>query len=549
MGRALADVLRLVVSASWLGRAFGLLLGGAALGLALLVAADSLVSMPRIGERLRQAQALHQLGDARGMDHVLGMAISQFSECIGLSVASSPVASEPAFSIRSRAVLWQPGQNVCTSAIRASSDPAGVTWFDYSRYWHGYRVLVYPLVEATGLRPAGLLLGAIAITCASAFFVVMLPLAGLGALLAFAAVMILSGLPFVYLTPTHAVSLAMLFAGAALFAAMRARLAQGTSLLVAFGLGAAYAYVDFFYNPGAFAMLLGGTIVIEATQARRPLAPAAIEAGVASLCCLAGYGLFWATKWVLVLPFFALAGADFPVLIGDFGRWAVGGVDAYRPLAASAKLAVLTVDDPVRGAIFAAVVVGALAMAAVQWRRAGPVLGALAVPIACGFAAIEAAAAHSLAHATFTFRIVPLAVALVLMALGALTQREGQSAARRCRSPVPRPRLRQGQGGFLGLARRPEPLAVKPIEAMGRCMEAEAASVAGDDARGLAAHLDHIGIGLLPGGFGRLRNGIRGEHRARLGRRRRVAEGQSLPSGSVRFGQRGRFGHRGAVAG
>ena len=249
----------------------------------------------------------------------------------------------------------------------------------------------------------------------------MLPLAGLGALLAFAAVMILSGLPFVYLTPTHAVSLAMLFAGAALFAAMRARLAQGTSLLVAFGLGAAYAYVDFFYNPGAFAMLLGGTIVIEATQARRPLAPAAIEAGVASLCCLAGYGLFWATKWVLVLPFFALAGADFPVLIGDFGRWAVGGVDAYRPLAASAKLAVLTVDDPIRGAIFAAVVVGALAMAAVQWRRAGPVLGALAVPIACGFAAIEAAAAHSLAHATFTFRIVPLAVALVLMALGALT--------------------------------------------------------------------------------------------------------------------------------
>ena len=93
MGRAIADrAAPRPVSASWLGRAAAILLAGAVLGLALIVAADSLVSMPRIGARLRQAQALHQLGDARGMDHVLGLAISQFSECIGLSVASSPVA-------------------------------------------------------------------------------------------------------------------------------------------------------------------------------------------------------------------------------------------------------------------------------------------------------------------------------------------------------------------------------------------------------------------------------------------------------------------------
>ena len=144
MRAALADCLRIVASPGFLARIGAILAAGAAAGLLLLVLADSLVSMPAIGARLAEARARAELGDTEGMTRAAGFEMSRFSECIGLSVAASGMPGEPAFSIRSRAVLWQPGQNICEAAFLASRRPDAVAWFDYSRYWHGYRIVVFP---------------------------------------------------------------------------------------------------------------------------------------------------------------------------------------------------------------------------------------------------------------------------------------------------------------------------------------------------------------------------------------------------------------------
>jgi hypothetical protein len=162
-------------------------------------------------------------------------------------------------------------------------------------------------------------------------------------------------------------------------------------------------------------MLVGGLAVVEAAARRSPLLPAAGMAALLSLCVLGGYLGFWALKWLLDLPLWLWGRADFPVLPGDFGRWSAGRT---LPLAATLRLIAVSVDEPVRLAVAILALAVILASAA---RSAGVrrTLAALLLPIAIGVAAVEAAASHSLAHAAFTFRIVPLT--LVLLALGAGT--------------------------------------------------------------------------------------------------------------------------------
>jgi hypothetical protein len=397
----------------WL-RLAAIMLGGAALGLVLLVMVDSLVSMPRIAARLAEAGASGALGDDKAEHRAFGFVISRFSECIGLSVAASGVEGEPQFSLRSRAVLWQPGTNICDTALAAVSDRSAAGWFDYARYWHGYRVLVFPLVEVLGVNGAGLVLAAATVVASASFFLALLPVAGAGfTLLGFAVTLLLTGLPFTAVTPTHAVSLALLFLAATLVWRLGLVGSLERRILAAAAAGMAYNYVDFFYHPGALAMLVGGLAVIDAAARRSPLPPAASIAALLSLCVLGGYLGFWALKWLFDLPLWLWGSADFPVLSGDFGRWSAGRA---VPLAATLRLVQVTVDEPIRllVAILALAAILAAAARSVDVRRT---LAALLVPIAIGVLAVEAASSHSLAHATFTFRIVSLA--LVLLALGA----------------------------------------------------------------------------------------------------------------------------------
>src|SRR5215207_5086840 len=253
------------------GQALLLVAGIAAAGLALLVATDSLVSMPAVADRLADAAARRQLGNASAMERTLGFTQSYFSECIGLSAAGSPARADPDFTIRSRVVLWRPGTNICDSAASAMRDPAAVAWFDYSRYWHGYRVLLFPLVEAFGLRGAQGASGALMIVSACLLFVLLIPVAGWsGSLAAFAVLMGLSGLPLVYVTPTHAISLSMVLWAAATMLLVSPGRSDGGLLLLAAGLGAAYNFVDFLYNPGAMAMMAGGAFILVVGRDREP---------------------------------------------------------------------------------------------------------------------------------------------------------------------------------------------------------------------------------------------------------------------------------------
>src|SRR3954471_4126541 len=143
---------------------------------ALLAASDRLVSMPAVARQALEAKALGEFGDAHGFDRTAGLAQSHFSDCAALSMAGSGVAPGLPFSIRSRAVLWQPGTDMCEAMATGLRHPSSVAWFDYSRYWHGYRVVLFPLVEHFGYRGAQAVMGAVAMV---AFAILALGLIGI----------------------------------------------------------------------------------------------------------------------------------------------------------------------------------------------------------------------------------------------------------------------------------------------------------------------------------------------------------------------------------
>jgi hypothetical protein len=428
----LASLLRPPVLARLASRAALIVAAGAAAGLLLLVIADSLVPMGVVRQALLGAAERGELGDGLGHERTMGFALSQFSECTALSVAASDVRGTPQFSLRSRAVLWRPGTNICDTAVAAAADPSAAQWFDYSRYWHGYRVALFPLTAAVGLRPAGAILGIIALAAAATLFITLIPTAGAVATgIAFLVIVGLTDLPLTYVIPTHAISLTVLFGGVAVYSLVQKTLSWEAALGWAFALGCAYNYFDFFYNPGAFAMLLSGSVVLTASRsAPDPVSamPSAIAVAIASL---AGYGLFWAAKWAISALLYVHAGADFPILPGDFSRWAAGGAGPYVPLKALARLVRLSVNEPAKLLIWLAAL-AFLAIALAQGgRRTLRALVAMAGPLVVGAATVEAASAHSIAHAAFTFRIVPLALALLVLAAGAALVRSAQGRASR----------------------------------------------------------------------------------------------------------------------
>ena len=490
------------------GRALLLVLVIAAIGLGVLIAADRAVSMKAVAERVVEASARGQLGKGRAQEQAFGFTQSYFSECVALSAAASERVGQPDFTIRSRVVLWIPDSNVCDSAVAAAGGDQTLRWYDYSRYWHGYRAILFPIVESAGWRGAQAACGAILMVALCGWFVLLIGVVGwAGSLAGFAVLVALSGLPLTYVTPTHAVSLAVLMgcSGAMLVAAAGGR-GREALLVTGVGLGAVYNFFDFFYNPGSLAMMVGGSYLLARGRTRDLGKGDAALAAALAVSALSGYGAMWAIKWLIGMPGYLFGTADFPILPADFTRWAAPSAATYRPFAAIGHMV-----SAMRGHVATDVVVSsALVMvAASSWarpRRVWRMVWTMAAPVAVGLATIEAVATHSITHGPFTFRIIPFAVTLMVLsaAQGASMPRgAGQANVRpwwrpergggRWRRP---PGGGQRDGGLLGQKGTGEPLAVETVEAVGGRVEAVGLAVAGDDADGLAVDLDDVGVEL-----------------------------------------------------
>lgn len=399
-----------------------ILVGMGVAGLLGLLAVDSTVPMARIGARLTTAEAEGRFGPG-GKQVRAGVELNAFSDCMALSTALAWDGRQPAFSVRSPALLWTPGEDLCADAANASHRSAA--WFDYGRYWHGYRVILFPLYALLPLQGVQAVMLLVLLCAITGLAVAVARVAGWAAALTLHLGLLLSaGIAPTYALPTHAVSLGVLLGGTALLIA----LPRGASLVLpGLVLGAAYNYVDFFYNPAALAVLVGGASVLRDLD-RRSAASPTLESALAAAAALAGYLGFWAVKWGLGLLILGTPGGQALVGGGDFSRWIAGGSAPYHPL--EATLAALRTAALVPIVLPVWAVLAVVTAAGLLHRRSRRALGAMVLPVLLATLTLEAAAGHTLAHRGFTGRTIPIAFSvLAMLAVAGLTATSRRASA------------------------------------------------------------------------------------------------------------------------
>src|SRR5665213_4241229 len=143
---------------------------------------------------------------------------------------------------------------------------AQVNWQPYFRYWHGYRVILAPLVSAF---PIWLIKIINAMMVAAACVLLWRTLRDYCdktvATILMLSFVCLSDVLFIWRTSTHSLSLAYILAGASLFAAAMQRNWGSPGLIVLVDvMGSGFTFIDFLINPPMMPMLIAFFVLLSA---------------------------------------------------------------------------------------------------------------------------------------------------------------------------------------------------------------------------------------------------------------------------------------------
>ena len=177
---------------------------------------------------------------------------------------------------------------------------------DYSRYWHGYRLVLWPVLEEYGV-PALRVVTAL-LVAAGAFIFFLGARAAIGftpAAILFLVFFSLTDLWRIWRVATHGIGLFVILAGAGAFALLLLRRPSSQTLWIvtAAVLGALFNFFDFMVNPPMMPMLLcffALAVMFSPSAPRGILGPLPVAAAIAAAWFL-GYAGTWGTKWVLAV--------------------------------------------------------------------------------------------------------------------------------------------------------------------------------------------------------------------------------------------------------
>ena len=185
--------------------------------------------------------------------------------------------------------------------------PAATT--DYARYWHGYRIYLWPLLERFSLATVRLINALVILAAVVACYAGLR--AVIGATAAAVLIVVLLSLTDLWLAwriSTHAISLAFILLGVAGFGLLHARWRNPyLAVAVAALCGATFNFLDILVNPPMMPMLLAFLVLAapERPPGLGPPQPQPVGAGLlASLVALSWFGAYaltWLTKWGLAM--------------------------------------------------------------------------------------------------------------------------------------------------------------------------------------------------------------------------------------------------------
>lgn len=349
----------------------------------------------------------------------------QFTECAGLLVAIDPEPDPLMAALHP--VMHSPYVGPCGEVESLARGIATDKRTDYARYWHGYRIYLWPMLTAFSLETMRMVnLVLLYATTAFYFFGMRRALGATAALVFFIVQMSLTDIWRMWNITTHTLSMIVILAGTALFAFIYPRTRNLTlAIVMAAGSGALFNFIDFLVNPPLMPMLFAFIVMV--TELKRPVplvrqnvAPALLAAGFVVLAWFGGYGLTWATEWALAVwmsPDGQQAGLSIvkQIALRLYGVEADSVVPMY-PLIPTLTMILQSFIS------VGSVVVAALAVAMViflrthwpafEWQR----FLLLSSPTLVAMAWFEILNNHTQTHSHFTYRSESAAIAIVFAA-------------------------------------------------------------------------------------------------------------------------------------
>lgn len=388
------------------------------LGSTALVLSESQKSTENIEAAVREALETGPLdGDGR---RVLWHYQSNFGECqiVSMGLKTSGTALQSAF--RALSIKWKKPGPYC-GQLASYLDGKEQTWREYFRYWHGSRLVMHPVLSHASYRTLQVICyGLLFVSVVSMFAMTGLSL-GFGYALALTLSLAVTTETLLRgFSPTHAVSLSALILLVGIISVnLKRQPGNLRSIIVTcFTAGAVYNYFDFLYNIELLVLLAGVVFWKASVTDFRDFRTGAIGIMACQAAVLAGFVAMWCAKWLLM----SVIGTDsatswFPA--ANIGTWLAGGNQQYVALAAllanSQKALMYGVNMVVLPIALAVSIIAAF----ICWKQKRlQLLALLCVALLAPAVIMEGKSAHSIAHAGFTFKVIPMAA--MMLAIGAV---------------------------------------------------------------------------------------------------------------------------------
>ncbi len=301
-----------------------------------LMAVDYLAPADRRAVHLAAAFETGQLGNVvppytRGDDFGV--------ECVALGIGLEPGASPLHNAVAAaRPLAESPAQ--CGPLAAAVTRAPDVTWLPYFRYWHGYRVVIDPLIAWLPLKLVRLMM-LVLLTATLTFLAVETTwLVGRPAALAMVVpIVVLTDIWYMWIITADSLSTIFILGGTAWFARSLRNGATDRALIVSAAvMGSIFNYIDFLLNPPWQPMLLA--FLLLAAPRRKESGDRLLECFSVLAAWACGYALTWASRWLIAA---ALLPDGLAVLrdVLDVARYRINGDEgqfvSHRLLAPSAR--------------------------------------------------------------------------------------------------------------------------------------------------------------------------------------------------------------------
>lgn len=349
----------------------------------------------------------------------------QFTECMALQLSIDD--EKNAWKVALEPQLHSRYMSPCAELLPNAIGIATSERTDYSRYWHGYRIYIWPMLEHVSLASMRFINLFILLLVLIYFFrSLRIAIGPTPAFILFLVLMSLTDIRRIWRITPHFLSTVFILAGTGLFAKVYVRHGNPIiAIVMAAVLGSVFNFIDLLVNPPMMPMflsfiVLAGELKQSRGRTRRQTLDTLWLPGFTALSWFGGYGFTWVAKWLLAVWFSDNAGQTISVIYSQILLRLHGQeVDAAVPMIPLLPTVEMIYQSFVSvGSITVAILAAAIIVYVHRnWelfdrRRFFALISPTLIPIVW----FELLSNHTQTHSHFTYRSEAAAIAIIFAA-------------------------------------------------------------------------------------------------------------------------------------